>query len=283
MANYFTDRVVEHPGRVTLTPTGGSNEYDIDRSEGTVTTAGTPFNATTFNGMLDQYGAWYGTCSTAAGTSIKEVVCPGFTLVSGSTIAVHFDYGNQYDGSISLNVNSTGGKYVVDYGQYYYSNGRCAWDADQVILFTYNGSNWEMISGPIITGSQLGTVETSLGISSNSKGRLSAILNTIASAVKTTTVSITTSNSSTIYGKRFGNVYSIIVDDTGSVPSGAWTQIGQLNSSSDYPSVTSSMVGVNGSVNGVGKITVNNSGVVRVFHSLGSNQNFYGTTITYIK
>lgn len=177
MANFFTDRVVEHPGRITLTPTGGSNEYDVDRSEGTVTTAGTPFNASTFNGMLDQYGAWYGTCSTPANNSIKEVVCPGFTLVTGATIAVHFEYASEYDGSISLNVNSTGGKFVVDYGQYYYANGRCAWDSDQVIFFTYNGSNWEIVSGPIITGSQLGTLETNVGIAHNSKGRLYAIIN----------------------------------------------------------------------------------------------------------
>lgn len=51
MANYFTDRVVEYPGRVTLTPTGDANTYDMARAEGSVTEAGTPFNAATFNGI----------------------------------------------------------------------------------------------------------------------------------------------------------------------------------------------------------------------------------------
>lgn len=49
MANYFTDRAVQYPGRVKLTPTGNENEYDLTRSEGIVTTPGTPFNASTFN------------------------------------------------------------------------------------------------------------------------------------------------------------------------------------------------------------------------------------------
>ena len=177
MANFFTDRVVEHPGRVTLTATGGSNEYDIDRSEGTVTTAGTPFNASTFNGMLDQYGAWYGTCSTAMATTTKEVTCPGFTLVTGSTIAVYFLYGCEYNGQIKLDVNSTGAKNIIDCGQYYEGAARCAWDAGQTVFFTYDGTNWAMVDGPIITDYQLDNLETSLGIADGSRGRLYAIIN----------------------------------------------------------------------------------------------------------
>ena len=54
MANYFTDRVVEHPGRVIMTPVQGeANTYDMSRAEGNVTTEGTPFNAETFNGIAD--------------------------------------------------------------------------------------------------------------------------------------------------------------------------------------------------------------------------------------
>ena len=165
MANFFTDRVVEHPGRVTLTPTGGSDEYDVERSEGTVTTPGTPFNATTFNGMLDQYGIWYGTCSTAADNSTKVVTCAGFTLVTGSTIAVQFTYGSAYDGYVSLNVNSTGSKAIADYGQYRSTTNRFAWDNGQTILFVYDGFYWEIINGPIIVDSELDAIETALGIS----------------------------------------------------------------------------------------------------------------------
>ncbi len=48
----FVDRVVEYPGRVTLTPTGNPDEYDVARSEGTVTEEGTPLNATNLNTII---------------------------------------------------------------------------------------------------------------------------------------------------------------------------------------------------------------------------------------
>lgn len=42
----FVDRVVQHPNRVKLTPVSGqTNVYDMTRQEGTVTTKGTPLNA----------------------------------------------------------------------------------------------------------------------------------------------------------------------------------------------------------------------------------------------
>lgn len=50
----FTDRVVEYPGRIELTPVAGqTNIYDMSRAEGTVAAEGTPFNATTFNAIAD--------------------------------------------------------------------------------------------------------------------------------------------------------------------------------------------------------------------------------------
>jgi len=52
MADYFVDRVTEHPGRVQLTAVSGQTDvYDMERAEGAVTEAGTPFNAATFNAI----------------------------------------------------------------------------------------------------------------------------------------------------------------------------------------------------------------------------------------
>lgn len=48
----FVDRVVEYPGRVTLTATGNPDEYDVTRSEGTVTEEGTPLTATNLNTII---------------------------------------------------------------------------------------------------------------------------------------------------------------------------------------------------------------------------------------
>ena len=164
MANFFKDRIVAHPGRITLTPTGGSNEYDVDRAEGTVTEPGTPFSADVFNGMLDTYGMWYGTSSTGANTAAKEVTCPGFTLVTGATIAVKFTYANTYNGQITLNVSGTGAKNVYDYGQFYDGYSRCAWDANRVMIFVYDGTRYILCNGDIITDSELSSLESALGL-----------------------------------------------------------------------------------------------------------------------
>lgn len=179
MSNYFTDRVVQHPGRITLTPTGGSDEYDVDRAEGTVTTPGTPFNAASMNGAVDLYGFYYGTCSTSASTAAKVVTCAGFTLVTGAKIAVKFTYANTYDGQITLNVNSTGAKNVYDYGQYYDGQTRCAWDANETKVFVYDGTRWSLVNGDIITDASLDALETALGISSTTE-RLYNILDALA-------------------------------------------------------------------------------------------------------
>lgn len=56
----FTDRVVEYPGRVTLTDASDSSvlgTFDVTRDEGVVTDPGTPLNAANLNaeiqGMID--------------------------------------------------------------------------------------------------------------------------------------------------------------------------------------------------------------------------------------
>ena len=52
MADYFTDRITEHPGRIRLTAVSGQTDvYDVERAEGAVTETGTPFNAATFNNI----------------------------------------------------------------------------------------------------------------------------------------------------------------------------------------------------------------------------------------
>lgn len=168
MSNYFEDRVVQYPGRVTLTPTEASDTYDVARAEGTVTTAGTPFNAETFNEAVDLYAMWYGTCSTGANTAVKEVVCPGFSLTTGATITVLFDYGNTYNGYVSLNVNNTGAKDILcDYLStgYNYKIGE-AWGDNVAKTFVYDGNRWRIIQPNIITKDELYELEALLGISS---------------------------------------------------------------------------------------------------------------------
>ena len=53
--NQFTDRLVEHPGRYTLTETDGTTvgTYDLNRAEGAVTEEGTPLNAANLNTLVN--------------------------------------------------------------------------------------------------------------------------------------------------------------------------------------------------------------------------------------
>lgn len=53
MSSYFLNRIVEHPGRIRLTKVS-ENVYDVTREEGAVTQAGTPLNAASLNGAIDE-------------------------------------------------------------------------------------------------------------------------------------------------------------------------------------------------------------------------------------
>lgn len=162
MANYFEDRVVEHPGRVTMTPVEGElNTYDMSRAEGTVTKPGTPFNADTFNGIANTIHA-YGTCATAAGTSTKVVECPGFVLNAGAKISVLFTNESTYTGATYINVNNTGAKRVRSTSESTAKvNG--LWNAGEVVDFVYDGSSW-LITGQDLTADEIKALEDLLGI-----------------------------------------------------------------------------------------------------------------------
>lgn len=166
MANYFTDRVVQYPGRVVMNPVSGeANTYDMSRAEGTVTEEGTPFNAETFNGIANMIHA-FGTCSTGASTSAKVVTCPGFVLETGATITVYFTNAQTSTSSVTLNVNSTGAKTVYGPPRSTTSSTRMdgAWEASEAKTFVYDGTYWRILDRNIITSSELSDLETKLGL-----------------------------------------------------------------------------------------------------------------------
>lgn len=145
MANYFTDRVVQHPGRVVMTPTGNLNEYDLSRSEGTIATPGTPFSAAAFNEIANIIHA-YGTCTTSAGTATKVVSCPGFTLQTGAKITVLFSNENSVSETTYLNVNGTGAVAVRKVTGASFTNAIGAWNAGQAVTFVYTGNYWLLVT-----------------------------------------------------------------------------------------------------------------------------------------
>ena len=92
-------------------------------------------------------GAWstnttsYGYCQTAAETAAKTVTIPGFSLVTGATIFVKFQYTNSASNP-TLNVNGTGAKALYRYGTTRKSTTAGTWQAGAVLCLTYDGTGW---------------------------------------------------------------------------------------------------------------------------------------------
>lgn len=88
MADYFTDRITEHPGRIQLTEVSGQTDvYDVERAEGAVTETGTPFNAATFNAIaqdiLDKITAQADRITELENREVVKTV-----TVSSSTVSI---------------------------------------------------------------------------------------------------------------------------------------------------------------------------------------------------
>ena len=95
----------------------------------------------------------YGTCSTAAATAEKAVVCSGFSNpADGAVIYITFTYACTSSSAPTLNVNSTGAKniYSPDGMQISPSNynGR-AWEDSETVGFVYRSNAWYMLTPPL--------------------------------------------------------------------------------------------------------------------------------------
>lgn len=232
MANYFTDRVVQYPGRVTMTPTGNTNEYDLARSEGNVTSEGTPFNAAKFNEIANTIHA-YGTCTSAAGTATKTVTCPGFVLNSGATITVLFSNANAVSGTTYLNVNGSGSREIRRVTGSAMSKPP-VWNANGVVTFVYTGSYW-LIAGQ--DTSEFAIIET--GTSNGWSYRKYADGYFEASREFTTNVAISTSSGGIYFSPSIGigvpsafNIASVLYANCNySGAEGIWAKINSANAS----------------------------------------------------
>jgi flagellar hook-associated protein FlgK len=126
---------------------------------------------------------YYGTCSTAAATQAKVVECDEFVLEKGVSIKVKFTNAQTYSASsssfVTMNVNNTGAINLTRNGSTYLQ--RYAWQAGEVVDFTYDGSVWIATDSPIATTTYYGTVKLSSAVNSTS-----ASLAATPSAVYTT-------------------------------------------------------------------------------------------------
>ena len=97
---------------------------------------------------IDDHDTLYGTCSTAANTAAKVVVCSKFnTLTTGSSINVKFTNANTV-ANPTLNVNSTGAKSIKRFGTTSpNASPELSWNAGAVVEFVYDGTYWQMNNG----------------------------------------------------------------------------------------------------------------------------------------
>lgn len=95
----------------------------------------------------DKITAVYGTCSTAANTNIKTVVCSNFTLYKGVRIQIYFENANSALAP-TLNVNSTGNKSIYINKTVIDSTNRLMWTAGSKLDFVYDDVGWVLQNAP---------------------------------------------------------------------------------------------------------------------------------------
>jgi hypothetical protein len=182
---------VEYSGTVdTALSTTSTNPVQNKVITGKLGTDTLTTTATTCTGAINELNTKiisadsYATCSTARSTAAKVVSLTGFSLKTGSTIKVRFtDTGssNPASGNLTLNVNSTGAKTIVDghtnnttmtYANagYFYNNMVCD--------FVYNGTSWVWLNRDTNTTYTGATMKTSVA----KTGSGSTVTNTIATS-----------------------------------------------------------------------------------------------------
>ena len=94
---------------------------------------------TAANSANNKAVAYRGTCSTAASTTTKTVICESYSLMEGASVLVYFSYANTATAP-KLNVNSTGAKTIYVNGSAASSSNPLKWKAGDTVQFTYDGT-----------------------------------------------------------------------------------------------------------------------------------------------
>ena len=154
---------------VTLTPDATNDKVTITAADTTysdATTSASGLMSATDKKKVNAISGYYGTCTTAADTAAKVVTCSNFVLATGATIKVKFTNANTYNGTSTLNVNSTGANDITYAGT---STGtRYMWSAGEVVDFVYDGTNWVMSDGGLATTTYYGVTKLADSVTSTS-------------------------------------------------------------------------------------------------------------------
>jgi hypothetical protein len=245
MANYFTDRSVEYPGRYRLNPTDDSSIFDLVRQEGEIYNAGTPLNAENLNGamqdVIDQIPTQSAFIAVQGSTTYQEV-----TDALNEGRAVFAAVSNSY-GTVNLYPYTNAGSNI------YYFLRVDGSPASPVFkgLTLNNSDTWESVEGGLTP------TQTTTG-----------------------TPSMTTSTGSLVSASiaRCGKIRSLNIAVNKSTQTAAGSNVyqGQLTNADDRPATLVNAAGYFGSSAAILQIAASGSVVVRIIGaSLAANSTVY--------
>lgn len=153
--NVSIETAIEDSVQDALTQAKESGEFKGDKGDTGETGPQGPQGPTGPGGADGQM--LYATSSTAAGTAAKVATLSAgsLTLKAGVSVSVKFTNANTAINP-TLNVNGTGAKVVYTNGVRY-----AFWSAGQTVVFTYDGTNWQVASTPVYAN--IATVGNSAG------------------------------------------------------------------------------------------------------------------------
>ena len=128
----------------------------------------------------------YGTCSTAASTYTKDVVCDGFELETGARIVVKFANANT-QASPLLDVNGTGAKNIyVNGAAVSSSENQLKWTAGALLSFVYDGTVWHLEDHATCIYANSSTTASTATKETGNPGALHIVNGTIVNVLFTT-------------------------------------------------------------------------------------------------
>lgn len=245
MANFFTDRSVEFPGRYRLNPTEDANIYDLVRQEGTIYNAGTPLNAEHLNGamqeVIDQI--------PAANVFIAEKDTTTYAEVTAAMNAGQVVF--------AVVTNSYG---TVDIYPYAYA------DSNTYYFLRVDGSP----ANPKFKGLTLDNTDTWGSV----EGGLTPTQTTIGTPSMTSSTGSLVSASIARCGKM--RSLNIVVKKSSATAAGSNVYAGQLTNADDRPATLVNAAGYYASSGAILQISASGSVVVRIIGAqLAANGSVY--------